>query len=159
MTKTDLIQQAIGLQEQINQLILKHRTRNWLSLNLTINQLKSVIYIYSKGKVNATELAGALNVTPSVVTGIVDRLIRHGVVNRKRLDMSADGSTDRRMQWLMITDKGRALIDSTRQQMSEKMSQILEMMSTEDLSALIQGFSGFMKAAESYDEAETSRPI
>ena len=148
MNKSDLIQQAIGFQEEINRLIMEHRTEEWLSLDLTIAQLKSTIYIYSKGKVKFKELAGALGVTPSVVTGIVDRLVLQGMVKRK-LEGS---STDRRVQWLIVTDKGKAVLDNIRQESIKEISQILEVLSYEDLSALVRGFSALVKAAEPYLE-------
>ena len=148
MNRNDLIQQAIGFQEEINRLIMEYRAKEWMSLDLTIAQLKSIVYIYSKGKTNFKELAGALNVTPSVVTGIVDRLVLQGMVKRKRIG----SSVNRRVQWLIITDKAKALLDNMRQQTTDNMSQILETLSDEDLSALVQGFSALIKAAEPYFE-------
>ena len=146
MNKKDLIQQAIGFQEELNRLITEYRTENWLSVDLTIAQLKSLVYIYSKGRANLRGLAKALDVTPSVVTGIVDRLIMHGVVKRKR----EGDSTDRRIQWLRITKKGQALLDNLRQQTTRNMSEVLETMSDKDLSALVRGFSALIGATEQY---------
>ena len=148
MNRNDLIQQAIGLQGELNRLIMAYRAKEWMSLDLTIAQLKSIVYIYSKGKANFKELARALNVTPSVVTGIVDRLVLQGMVKRKRIG----SSVDRRVQWLIITDKAEALLDNIRQQTIDNISQILETMNDEDLSALVQGFSALIKAAEPYFE-------
>jgi len=144
--KKDLIHQVIGFQEEINRLIMECRVEAWLSLDLTIAQLKSVVYIYSKGRANFRELARALNVTPSVVTGIVDRLVLQGMAKRKRVS----SSVDRRMQWLVVTDKGRAILDNIRQQTNDNISQVLETLNEEDLSALVQGFSALIKATESY---------
>jgi DNA-binding MarR family transcriptional regulator len=143
MTKKELVEKAIGFQEEINQLILKHRAESWLSLDLTMAQLKSIIYISIKGKVNFKELAEALNVQPSVVTGIVDRLVTQGMVKRWHV-----GSvTDRRVQWLTVTEKGQDLLDNIREKIGENTSRILRAMSAEDLKALVQGFSALIKAA------------
>ncbi len=146
MNKKELIRQAIGFQKEIDRLIMYFKIEEWLSLDLTIAQLKSVIYIYQKRKASYKELAEALNVTPSVVTGIVDRLVIQGMVKRKVGDKSAD----RRVQWLVVTDKGKALLDNIRQQMHVNMEQILETMSIEDLSAMIKGFSSLIKAAGTF---------
>ncbi len=144
--KENLIQQVIGLEEEFDRLITDYRAEEWLLLDLTINQLKSIIYIYKKNRINPKGLADALNVTPSVVTGIVDRLVLHGLVERK----ASEGSTDRRVQWLVVTDKGESLLDNIRQKMISNTSEILETMSTEDLAALVQGISAFIKAAKPY---------
>ena len=144
MNKAELIKINLGFQEEINRLILEYKVDKWLSLDLTMMQLKSVVFIYSRGKVNYKELARALNVTPSVVTGIVDRLLLHGLVRRRRMG----SPPDRRIHWLMVTNEGKALLDNIRQQTSENISQILETMRAEDLIALVQGFSALFKAAE-----------
>ena len=144
MNRNDLIQQAIGLQKELNRLTLEYSTKEWMSLDLTIAQLKSIIYIYGKEKASFKELAGALNVTPSVVTGVVDRLIQQGMVKRKRIGTSVD----RRVQWLIITDKAKTLLDNIRRQTIDNSSQILEALSDEELSDLVQGFSALIRAVE-----------
>jgi DNA-binding MarR family transcriptional regulator len=154
MTKKELVEKAIGFQEEINQLILKHRAESWLSLDLTMAQLKSIIYISIKGKVNFKELAEALNVQPSVVTGIVDRLVTQGMVKRWHV-----GSvTDRRVQWLTVTKKGQDLLDNIREKIGENTSRILRTMSAEDLKALVQGFSALIKAAGPYFRKQDQAP-
>jgi DNA-binding MarR family transcriptional regulator len=127
-------------------LALEYKSEGWLSLDLSISQLKSLVYINVKEKVSFKELAGALNVAPSVVTGIADRLILRGMVERKQ----EAASRDRRVQWLVVTEKGRALLDNIRQQISEDTSEILDTMNTDDLSALIQGLSALIEASELY---------
>ncbi len=144
--KQELIRQAIELLEENNRLILRYKIAEWLSLDLTITQLKSILYINSRGKVSFKELAGALNVTPSVVTGIADRLEAQGMVKRQ----TAVESTDRRIQWLLVTDKAKELLSSIRQETGEHISKILENMSEKDLAALIVGFRAFVRAAEPY---------
>jgi len=149
--KKDLIQQAIGLQGEIDRLIIEYRVKEWSSLDLTIAQLKCIAYIYSRGMVNYKELAGGLNVTPSVVTVIVNRLVLQGMVKRRRMG----GSTYRRVQCLVVTKRGQALLDNLRRQTSRNMSEILDTMSNEeDLSALVRGFSALIKATEPYLRAQ-----
>jgi len=134
MNKQELVNQAIGFQKEINRLFLDYKVEEWLSLGLTITQLKSIIYIYGRRKASFKELAEALNVTPSVVTGIVDRLALQGMVKRE----AEVSSTDRRVQWLVVTDKGKALLDNIRQQMHVNIEQILGIMSIDDISALVR---------------------
>ncbi|MDD3677925.1 MAG: MarR family transcriptional regulator [Dehalococcoidales bacterium] len=142
MNKTELIQKAVGFQKEINRLIMGYRTEKWLALNVTITQLKSLIYIYNKGKASFKDLAGALNVSPPVVTGIVDRLSSQHIIKR------IDNTGDRRIQWLTITEKGKQLLSDIRQDSSDEMVKMLEVLSEEDIAALVQGFSALIKTAE-----------
>ncbi len=142
MNKTELIQKAVSFQKEFNRLIMGYRMEKWMSLNITITQLKSLIYIYSKGKASFKELAGALNVSPPVVTGIVDRLTSQEIIKR------IAGSGDRRIQWLTITEKGKQLLNDIRQDTTSEMIRMLEVLSEEDIAALVQGFSALMKTAE-----------
>jgi DNA-binding MarR family transcriptional regulator len=144
INKDDLIRQVMDFQWKINRLILEHKVEQWLSLNLSIDQLKSLIFIHSEGKTNFRELANALNITPAVVTGIVDRLTALGMI--KRLDSHGD----RRVHWLSLSDKGNLLIDELRQKNVKAIQEILETMNDEDVSALVRGFSALLEAIELY---------
>ena len=148
MDRDDLIPQIIGLQKEISQLIMEYRIENWLSLDLSIAQLKSLIYIHSKGRSNFRELAEALDVTPPVVTGIVDRLVLHGLIQRVR------GQQDRRVQWLVLSDKGRALQNDITQKVTKEFHDVLKILSDEDLSALVQSFAALIKAAKTYLQSQ-----
>ncbi|MDD4923638.1 MAG: MarR family transcriptional regulator [Dehalococcoidales bacterium] len=142
MNKAELIQKAVNFQKEINRLIMAYKTEKWMSLDITITQLKSLIYIYSKEKASFKELAGALNVSPPVVTGIVDRLTSQEIIRR------IAGTSDRRIQWLTITEKGKQLLNDIRQDTTSEMIKMLEVLSEEDIAALVQGFSALMKTAE-----------
>ena len=142
MNKTELIQKAVSFQKEINRLIMGYRTEKWLSLNITITQLKSLIYINNKGRATFKELARALNVSPPIVTGIVDRLASQDIISRIK------GIKDRRIQWLTITEKGKQLLNDIRQDNTAEMIKMLEVLSEEDIAALVKGFSALMKTAE-----------
>lgn len=151
MDKHDLIRKVIRFQDNINQMIMEYSSESWLSLDLTIAQLKSLIFICNREQTNFRELSRALDVTPSVVTGIVDRLVLHGMVNR------TSSVEDRRIQWLTVTDKGKGILENIRQKNIGEITQILESLSHEDLSSLVNGFSALLKAAEEY--ARTNRKV
>jgi DNA-binding MarR family transcriptional regulator len=144
MNRTELISKAVNLQKEFNRLIMRYKPEKWMALDITISQLKSVIYIHSKGKVSFKELAKALNVSPPVVTGIVDRLTSQNIISH------TDGTDDRRVKWLVITEKGKRLLNDIRQDTTSEMSKMLEILSDEDIAALVQGFTALAKTAENY---------
>ena len=86
----------------------------------------------------------ALGVTPSNVTGIVDHLVDQGLVSRTQ------NPEDRREMTLQATDKGKALVSNLKEVGIKRMTQVLSLLSLGELSALAQGLSAFIKAAETY---------
>ena len=145
-TREELIQQAITLQDKFAEVAMDYKIENWLSIDLTIPQLKSLVYIRQKKSVSFKELAGALDVTPSVVTGIIDRLIGQGMVKRNI------NAVDRRIQWLQVTDKGKTLLDNIKQTGIKEIYGILNTLSDEDLTMLIRGLTTLIESTESYME-------
>jgi len=114
----------------------------WMELSLTLAQLKSLFFISSEGNTNVRKLAAALSVTSANVTGIVDRLVKQGLVTRR------ENPEDRRMLLLQVTDKGRALITDLRERQTSRLSKILDYMSPDEVSTLAQGLSSLLKACE-----------
>ena len=88
-----------------NRIIRDRALDSWVKLRLTTPQLKSLLYVTRHGKVNLSGLASGIGVTPANVTGIVDRLVQQGLLTR------TSDSDDRRVLWLGVTDKGKALVE------------------------------------------------
>jgi DNA-binding MarR family transcriptional regulator len=100
--------------------------------------------IANKGSTNFRKLADALRVTPSNVTGIIDRLEEQGLVSRTQ------NPEDRREMTLQVTDKGEALVSSLRETEIEQMTRILSLLNSEELMSLTKGLTAFVEAAKSY---------
>ena len=144
MDKSQLINEIVELQRQAGQTLGQYAASVWIDSGLTITQLKSLFLITSKGSTNFRKLAEALGVTPSNVTGIVDRLVEQELVGR------TENSEDRRMMILRATDKGRTLLSYLRESGLNLMTRILTLLSLEELAALSQGLSAFIRAANAY---------
>jgi len=142
MEKAQLIRQVIELQHKVNRMLRRQVPDAWMELSLTLAQLKSLFFISSEGNTNVRKLAAALSVTSANVTGIVDRLVKQGLVTRR------ENPEDRRMLLLQVTDKGRALITDLRERQTSRLSEILDYMSPDEVSTLAQGLSSLLKACE-----------
>jgi DNA-binding MarR family transcriptional regulator len=142
MKKGELIEQVIDLQRRVNHVLRGQTLDAWMGLSLTIAQLKTLFFISSEGSTNVRKLAAALGVTSANVTGIIDRLVEHGLVSR------AENPEDRRMSLLQATDKGQALITDLRERHTSQLAEILSYMSSNQLSTLAQGLSSLLKACE-----------
>ena len=146
MEKAQLIQQVIELQRKVNRMLRRQVPDAWMELSLTLAQLKSLFFISSEGNTNVRKLAAALSVTSANVTGIVDRLVKQGLVTRR------ENPEDRRMLLLQVTDKGRTLITDLRERQTSRLSEILDYLGPDELSTLAQGLLSLLKACELYQK-------
>jgi DNA-binding MarR family transcriptional regulator len=144
MDKSQLIKGIVELQRQAGRILGQYAASVWIDSGLTLAQLKSLFLITNKGSTNFRKLAEALEVTPANVTRIVDRLVEQGLVSR------TEDRKDRRMMILQPTDEGRAIIANLRESGINRMTQILMLLSLEELGTLAQGLSAFIKAAKTY---------
>jgi len=146
MDKSELISKILKLQKQIGQRLRDEHPEPWLTLNLTIAQLKSLLFIYSQGTTNFKMLAKALNVTPPRVTGIIDRLVDQGLVKRE------ENPENRRMQFLSLTEKGVNLLNELKAQSTNRLLEIMNKLGTDELEALATGLTAVARVLEDYKE-------
>jgi DNA-binding MarR family transcriptional regulator len=142
MEKTKLIKDIIELQRKVDRSRRQPTLDVWMSLPITIAQLKSLFFISNQGSSNLGNLAAALGVTPANVTGIVDRLLEQGLVSRK------ENVQDRRMLLLRTTNKGEELVANLRERRRGYMAEILAHLSVDELATLAQGLTSLVKAIE-----------
>jgi MarR family transcriptional regulator, organic hydroperoxide resistance regulator len=149
--KAQLLIRAVELEGSLGRYLHEHEDPDpWLSLNLTIAQLKSLFFIRFEGTSSSKQLAAALGVTPPNVTGIIDRMIEHGLVSREY------NQQNRRMQLLRLTQKGDDLINELKVRQTAHFSHLLEMLNVEDLKALIQAMTALVRAAEKSQASQSS---
>jgi DNA-binding MarR family transcriptional regulator len=92
-------------------------------------------------------LAAALKVTPSNVTGIIDRLVEQGLVTR------AENPDDRRMLMLQLTSQGETLISGLRERRFSQMSAVLIKLNEDELETISRSFKILGKAIEEYSRS------
>jgi DNA-binding MarR family transcriptional regulator len=145
MEKVELIREIIELQRKVDRARRQYGLDVWMSLPLTIAQLKSLFFISNQGSTNLGKLAAALGVTPTNTTGIADRLVKQGLVSRN------ENMKDRRMLLLQTTSKGEELVSKLRERRKGYLSEILAHLSVGELDTLAQGLASLVKAAEAHE--------
>jgi DNA-binding MarR family transcriptional regulator len=148
MAKAELIKEIIELQREADRVRRQYELDVWMSLPLTIAQLKSLFFIRNQGSTNLRTLAAALGVTPTNTTGIIDRLVKQGLVSR------TENPENRRMLLLRATDRGEELVGKLRERRRGYMSEVLQSMSVDELAALAQGLASLVKAAETQEKRQ-----
>lgn len=96
---------AIALR-RIARAVDRYSHRLLMRSGLTLPQLAALREVERRGQVSASQLARALHLSQPTVTGIVDRLVRRGLVERAR------GDSDRRTVWVAVTRKGRTALEA-----------------------------------------------
>ena len=146
MDKTELVSRIIELQQKADRARRQFELDVWMNLSLTIAQVKSLFFIRNRGSTSSGKLASALGVTPTNTTGIVDRLVKQGLVSRE------ENPEDRRMLLLRPTEKGEELVAKLRARRRDYMSEVLARMNEDDLAALFQGLNSLVKGAEAQEK-------
>lgn len=140
-SKGSLIKKVIELQRKADRSRRQYELDIWMSLPLTIGQLKSLFFISGQGTTTSGKLAAALSVTPTNITGIVDRLVKQGLVSR------AEDPHDRRSLTLQATEKGEDLVTELRSRRTDYLSGAMERMSSDELEKMAAGLAAFVAAA------------
>jgi DNA-binding MarR family transcriptional regulator len=150
MVKKELTEQLIGYQMRIDRDRRQYELNAWMHLNLSIGQLKSLFFISNRGATSLSKLAAALRVTPTNTTGIVDRLLKRGLITRT---VSPD---DRRVLLLRTTTRGDELIAELRQKRKERMAELFNHLTDKEAAIVADALNIMVKVIETYRE-ETAK--
>jgi DNA-binding MarR family transcriptional regulator len=100
-----LLDEIGALELRLLALALPEQTSSLLDYDLTLQQLRVFAFVLARGQTPITRVAGALSIKPNVATGIIQRLVERGLVER------SEDPDDRRVRLLKVTDRGFELID------------------------------------------------
>lgn len=118
------------------------RFRAWAQLGLTTAQLRVMFLMRENPGVTAGALASRLSVTPPTISGIVDRLVKLGLVRRE------DDADDRRLVRNFLSEAGETTCSRLARGAELFTRRILVEMNHADLEAFIRGLQAFVKAAQ-----------
>jgi DNA-binding MarR family transcriptional regulator len=110
--------------------------------NVTMQQLRVMMILYSEGPTRVSVLAKRLNVSTPTITGILDRLVRQELTYR------ADDPRDRRVVLNALTDRGRDVIEQLQPLDSSRLSRAVEKLSNDQQKALASALADLVSAVE-----------
>ncbi|MEV0347356.1 MarR family transcriptional regulator [Nonomuraea sp. NPDC050680] len=129
--RQDLIRRITETQRGLGRALSQTRSPLFTS-NLTMRQLKVVMLLSHTGSASGQELAQNLGVGLGTVTGIVDRLVSHGLVSRR------EDPHDRRVRRIELTDAGAQLLAEINDVGLDHYRRIMDHLDTETLRRLLQ---------------------
>ena len=110
----------------------------WLHIDLTLSkhELFTLLLVDRRGAIIMSQIADYVNVSMSTATGIVDRLVKNGFLERSRTD------SDRRIVMISLTEKARNLLAELKNIGSGYFNLVSDALTSEERDFL---FSIFMK--------------
>src|SRR6516165_7121447 len=103
------------------------RERSWLRVDLTMPQLKTLIYVTRNDGATSGQIASSLGVGLSTITGIVDRLAEQQLVTRR------EDVRDRRVTRVLPTQAGAELVNELIEYRNEVVTAILSRLNPDQL--------------------------
>ena len=137
----ELISCLERVQDSFERRALSTMAEPLISTPLTMQQLKVLTMIaIDPERATGHELAAQLQVSVATMSGLVDRLVEHGMVTR------GEDPTDRRVRPLSVTPEGSATIRSLLSSSGTMPTPVLRRLAIEDLRALVQGVLALERA-------------
>jgi DNA-binding MarR family transcriptional regulator len=143
-----ILEKAMDLYLRAASIIDPIRVRTWKELELTVTQLRVLFLLREAPGMPAGALAEHLLVTPPTVTGLVDRLVRMGVVKRE------EDPKDRRLVRNVLTEQGEEALGEVEREGRAFLTQLFERISAGQLSRLVDSLEALVAAAD-----ELSAPL
>jgi DNA-binding MarR family transcriptional regulator len=140
------IHQIIEQWHQVSRCLFSSQAQDWLTVDLTMPQLKTLLCVAQSGDATSGQIARGLGVSLSTVTGIVDRLCEQGLVTRR------EDPEDRRINRVLPTPSGREMVRRLLRYRDERLTSLLATLSPEQLDTVQQAFANLASAAAHVDE-------
>ena len=122
-------------------------------VEVTVAQFRLLVLVASEGGRAIGDIAERLGVNQSNASRHCDRLQRLGLVERRR------SAKDARVVRVLLTARGRALVQDVMQQRRADVRRVVGRLADEDAAAALQVLQAFNKAAEELDEEQWSRKL
>ncbi len=145
MDKQKLIQSILDSQQEIGRYQVLGDIDPWLELELSTPQLKALLIISgAEDGLRMRPFAERIGASTPYATGIVDRLVERGLVERM------PHPSDRRVVLVRLTGEGREFLERLSDSMRSMAVPLLEQMDEKDLAALRQGLWALSEVSRSY---------
>jgi DNA-binding MarR family transcriptional regulator len=112
--------------EQMMQLLILEDAPDFGDVGITMAQAK-VLHILAGGPIHMSELVARLRVTPSTTSGLVEKLVEHGLASR------SDDPADRRQVIVSVTPEGLELMERFRELNARQLRGLLGSLAEADL--------------------------
>ncbi len=127
----------------------------FLEIDITMSQAKLLYLIGAAGELHMSEIVNRLGVSLSTVSGLVDRVVDHGLATRR------EDPADRRQVVVGLTRDGADFIDRFRELNARQMRELLQVLDETELEQVRGALAALDRAAtrrNALRPASTPRP-
>jgi DNA-binding MarR family transcriptional regulator len=110
--------------------------------SLSLVHIQVLVALEAEGPLPMRVLAERMDVSQASATGIVDRMEQRGLVERRRDD------DDRRVVRVALTDVGRDTMGGFAAERRERLAQILDELTDEEINGFLAGLRGMSRGRE-----------
>jgi MarR family transcriptional regulator, organic hydroperoxide resistance regulator len=141
----EAIAAIVAAQRSIAHSMFQTSIPDWIQLDLTMGQLRTLMALAADGPMTVSALAETLAISKPTASILIDRLVQAGDADR------SEDKGDRRRTQVALTPAGAALVARLRQGQSDRYERWLAAMRPDDLAALTQGMQALAAIAERGD--------
>jgi len=138
--RVQLIQRILDCSGSLFHNLNPGRDRAWLSVELTMPQLKALMCVAMNNGATSGQIAKKLGVGLWTITGIVDRLAEQHLVTR------GEDADDRRITRVLPTPRGRTLVDDLLRYRNELITAVLSRLDADQLRTIETAFTYLLQA-------------
>ncbi|KXG11445.1 Transcriptional repressor MprA [Anoxybacillus sp. P3H1B] len=112
----------------------------WLKIDLSLSKTEifCLLWMSRNDEVIMSQIADFLNIPMSTATGIVNRLVKNGYMERYRIE------TDRRVVVIRLTEKGKDLAEEIKRKTSHYFAIVISALDEEEKTFLLRIFQKIM---------------
>lgn len=141
VNRSAVIDDVIAGYEALMQRLADGHAPEFLEIDITMPQAKILYLLGALGDLHMSALVARLGVSLSTVSGLVDRLVDHGLATRH------DDPSDRRQVVVGLTPAGTRFIDHFRELNARQMRELLAILDDHELSLLRDALAALERAA------------
>ena len=147
--RQQLSERLVELMERMSFHMRPRSLGGWQDLELTMPQARTMFLLHRQGPTRMGVLSEHLGRGLPSVTGMVDRLVNKGLVER------VEDPSDRRVVACRLTDEGKRAVERFWQVSRERRLALADALTLDELEAVVPALDIFIRAAA---RRETERP-
>ncbi len=136
LDRATTIDRAVTDFETLMQRLAGGHAPEFLEIDVTMPQAKLLYLLGAAGELHMSDLVQRLGVSLSTVSGLVDRVVDHGLVTRH------EDPADRRQVVVALTAAGGAFIDRFRELNARQMRELLDLLDDDGLAHVRAALDG-----------------
>lgn len=140
--RQEKIDGLLKLAEQLFRELLPTVPKEFLEIDITMPQLKTILLLFLNGPTRMSDLASDLGVTLATATGLVDRMVERGIVVRQ------DDPNDRRVVLCSLSNSGHMMVSRLWESSKNRSRELLEFLDTKQLNLFEEVLEAMVKSSK-----------